>query len=1041
MTPTLFIDRPKLAFVISILITLAGLISALTLPIDQFPDITPPVVQVGASYPGASSEVVETTIAQPIEERVNGVEGMLYLASQSGNDGTYNLQITFEVGTDPDIAQVNVQNRVALATPRLPEEVVRQGVTVRKQSTNLLLVVNVTSPDGSRDSLFLSNFAGINLVDRLARLPGVGQVTVFGERAYSMRMWLDATRMASLGITTGDVIAAIREQNVQVAAGQVGAPPTGDDDAPFQYTVRTQGRLGDVEQFRDIIVRAKPAGSSVRLRDVARVELGAQSYASFGALDGKPSANIGIFQLPASNALAVALAVQAEIDRLSPGFPSGVRASILYDTTRFITESVHEVAKTLLQALALVIFVVYVFLQNWRMTLIPALAIPVSLIGTFAALNALGFSINTVTLFGLVLAIGIVVDDAIVVVENVQRKLSAGMEPRAATVAAMREVTGPIIATSLVLVAVFVPVGFIPGITGRLYEQFALTIAVAVLISTLNALTLSPALCATVLRGHARPPGLLLRGFNRVFDRLLSGYAAVVRVVVRRLTIAMAVFAVLLALTVFGFLRLPSAFLPEEDQGYFFVNIQLPPAASLSRTAEVLEKVVETLRATSGIGHVVGIGGFNFLTGTAAPNAAVTFAILDPWSERTAPGRDAKSIVNRLRGELAAIPEANIVAFNPPSIRGLGTVGGFEFQLQDRQGGSPQDLAAALGALVLEANQQPELRNVFSTFQANSPQVWVDIDREKVKTLGVSLSDVFTTLQAQLGSFYVNDFNKFGRVYRVVVQAEPQYRSRPEDILRHYVRNADGEMVPLRTVVKLSSTLAPETIRRFNLARAAQVNGEAAPGVSSSAAIAVMERTAAAVLPRSMGFEWSGASLQELRAGQKAPILFVLSLLFAYLFLVAQYESWSLPLAVILCVPLAALGAVGGLMIAGIAGDLFAQIGMVLLIGLAAKNAILIVEFASVREREGVPPPAAAVAAGTLRFRAILMTALTFILGVLPLLIAQGAGAASRQSLGTTVFSGMLAATAIGTLLVPAFYVAVRRLTARRRVTANSPLR
>jgi HAE1 family hydrophobic/amphiphilic exporter-1 len=1028
MSPSLFIDRPKLAFVISVLITLAGLISAATLPVDQFPDITPPVVQVSASYPGANAEVVETSIAQPIEERVNGVEKMLYLASQSGNDGTYTLQVTFEVGTDPDIAQVNVQNRVALATSRLPEDVIRQGITVRKQSTNLLLVVNVTSPDNSRDSLFLSNYAGINLVDRLARLPGVGQVTIFGERTYGMRLWLDPARMASLGITAADIIAAVREQNVEVAAGQVGAEPT-DLDPPFQYTVRTQGRLAEEAAFGAIILRANPGGSSVHLRDVARVELGAQNYATFGLLDGKPSANIGIFQLPGSNALAVARAVQAEIDRLAPEFPTGLRASILYDTTRFIDASVRQVAKTLLEALLLVILVVYVFLQDWRMTLIPALAIPVSLIGTFAALNALGFSINTITLFGLVLAIGIVVDDAIVVVENVQRKLGEGLAPREATLAAMREVTAPVITTSLVLIAVFVPVGFIPGVSGKLYQQFALTIAVAVFISMINALTLSPALCVSVLRPHGEPSGGIFRLFNRGFAAILRRYTATVSLLIRRLIATVLLFVGLVAATAVGFIALPSGFLPEEDQGYFFVNIQLPPAASLSRTADVLDKVVGILRSTPGVAHVVGVGGFSFLTGTAASNAAVTFAVLEPWSARTAADEQAQAIVNRLRGEFAAIPQANIVAFNPPSIRGLGTVGGFDLQLQDRAGGSPQDLAAALRALIIEANQQPELRNVFSTFQADTPQVWVDIDREKAKSLGIPLSEIFLTLQAQLGSFYINDFNKFGRVYRVQMQAEPEFRARPDDILRHYVRNRDGEMVPLRTLVKLSSTLAPETIRRFNLFRAAQVNGEAAPGVGSSEAIAAMERTAAEVLPRTMGYEWAGTTLQELRAGQKAPILFVLAVVFAYLFLVAQYESWSLPFAVMFCVPLAALGAVAGLTLTGIAGNLYAQIGMVLLIGLAAKNAILIVEFASVREARGETPVQAAIAAGSLRFRAIVMTALTFILGVVPLLVAAGAGAASRQSIGTTVFSGMIAATAVGTLLVPAFYVAIRRLT------------
>ncbi len=1025
MLSTFFIDRPKFAFVVSIVITIAGLISLTTLPIDQLPDITPPVVQVTASYPGANAQVIEATVAQPLEEQINGVEDMIYLASTSGNDGTLNMQVTFEVGTKADIAQVNVQNRVALAQPRLPEEVVRQGISVRKQSTNLLLVINLTSPGGSRDSLYLSNYATINLIDALSRVPGVGQATIFGARDYSMRMWLDAGRMAGLGIDTTDVVTAVREQNVQVAAGQIGGAPSAPDQQ-FQYTIRTLGRLSDVAAFENIIVRARPDGSTVRIRDIARVELGARNYASFGLLDGKPSANIGIYQLPGSNALAVAQRVQADVERLSQRFPPDLKASILYDTTRFVDESVRRVLTTLLEALVLVVLVVFVFLQDWRMTVIPSIAIPVSLIGTFAAMGALGFSINTITLFGLVLSIGIVVDDAIIVVENVQRKLAQGLSPRDAAVAAMREVTGPIIATSLVLLAVFVPVGFIPGITGKLYQNFALTIAVAVLISTINALTLSPALCATVLRPHVTAHGLLFRGFNRGFEAVLARYTSWVRVLVRRVGIVMVLFILLIAGTVWGFLRLPTAFLPDEDQGYFFVNVQLPPAAALARTSDVMDQVGRILTATPGVRHAVAIGGYSFLTGTAASNSGVLFAILDPWFERGTPDLGVQGILKGVRGKLAAIPEATAIAFNPPSIRGLGTTGGFDFQLQDPRGGSPQELAAALRALIIAANQQPELRNVFSTFQADVPQIWVEIDREKAKKQGVALDDLFATLQTQLGSFYVNDFNKFGRVYRVILQAERDFRQQPEDILRLYVRNDRGEMVPLRTLASLSSTLGPETIRRYNLYRAAQVNGEAALRHSSGDAITAMERVAAQVLPEGMVYEWSGVTLQELEAGQKAPMLFALALLFAYLFLVAQYESWSIPFSVMLSVPMAALGAVVGLAVAGLANDIFAQIGMVLLIALAAKNAILIVEFARIRHKGGLDVREAAVGAANLRFRAIMMTAFSFILGVVPLLLAGGAGAASRRSLGTTVFSGMLAATVVGTLFVPVFYVAVQ---------------
>ena len=699
--------------------------------------------------------------------------------------------------------------------------------------------------------------------------------------------------------------------------------------------------------------------------------------------------------------------------------------------------------KTLLQALILVVLVVYVFLQDWRMTVIPSIAIPVSLIGTFAALNALGFSINVITLFGLVLSIGIVVDDAIIVVENVQRKLAQGLTPRDAAMQAMREVTSPILATSLVLLAVFVPVGFIPGITGKLYQEFALTIAVAVLISTINALTLSPALCATVLRPHREARSWLFRGFNRGFELVLARYTGSVRVLVRRVGVVLILFACLVGATLFGFGRLPSAFLPEEDQGYFFVNVQLPPAAALTRTAEVMTEVGGILRETPGIRSVVAIGGYSFLTGTASPNSGVLFAVLEPWFDRDTPELQARGILRRVRGKLAAIPEATAVAFNPPSIRGLGTTGGFDFQLQDPRGGSPQELAAALGALTIQANRTPELRNVFSTFQADVPQIWVEVDREKAKKQGVPLDEIFATLQTQLGSFYVNDFNKFGRVYRVILQAAREYRQQPEDILRLYVRNQRDEMVPLRTLVGLSSTLGPETIRRYNLYRAAQVNGEAAPGYSSGDAIAAMQRVAAQVLPAGMTYAWSGVTVQELEAGRTAPVLFALAIVFAYLFLVAQYESWSIPLAVMLCVPLAALGAIAGLLLAGLNNDIYAQIGMVLLIGLAAKNAILIVEFARIKHAGGMDAREAAVTAGNLRFRAIMMTAFSFILGVVPLLIATGAGAAARQSLGTTVFSGMLAATIVRTLLVPTFYVGIQgvveRLSGKARKQTPAP--
>jgi HAE1 family hydrophobic/amphiphilic exporter-1 len=1036
-----FIDRPRFAIVISLFLIIGGALALVGMPIAQFPPITPPVVQVTASYPGANAETVESTVTIPIEQEVNGVDGMLYMSSQSSNSGNMTLSVTFDVDTNPDIAQVNVQNRVALAEARLPEETKRQGITVRKQSTAVLLFIQLRSPNGTFDNTFLSNYARINLVDRLLRLPGVGDTQIYAGAYYSMRVWLDPARMASLGISTSDIAAAIREQNVQVATGQLGQMPVGEDQQ-LRFTLETKGRLTNVKEFEDIIVRANADGSLIRLADVGRVELGAETYDRFAYLGTSPSVPLAVFLQPGANALETARAVADTMAEAATRFPKDMTYEIPYDTTKFVKESIIEVLKTLGIAATLVIVVVFVFLQDWRATLIPMATIPVSLIGALLVLNILGYSINTITLFGLILAIGIVVDDAIVVIENAQRLIGKGMAARPAAIETMRQVTGPVIATTLVLLAVFIPVGFLPGITGQLYQQFAVTLAAAVSISSLNALTLSPALCATLLGGPARRPWLPLRLFERGFAGISARYGGIVAVLVRRVAIVVVAFAALMAATYFGYTQLPASFLPDEDQGYFFVDVQLPDGAALPRTQQVMEKIYEIMEETPGIDKIIRINGLSLISG-ASTNAGLGVGVLQPWADRQSRGLDVQQIIGRLQPQFAAIQEAKVFAFNPPAIRGLGRTGGFEFQLQDIAGRSPQDLAAAMRALVFAANQQPEVTRVFSTFQAEAPRIAITVDRVKAKTLGVPLSEIFATLQTQLGSLYVNDFNKFGRVFQVRLQAESFARDDPEDILRLYVRNDRGETIPLETLISLAPTIGPETITRYNLFRSAQINGSAAPGFSSGDAITAMERTAATTLPPGTSFEWSGLSLQEIKAGNVAPIIFALAFVFVYLSLVALYESWTVPLAVILSVPAALSGAVGAQLLLGLQNNIYAQIGFVLLIGLASKNAILIVEFAIQEHRRGRDVRSAALRAARLRFRAVIMTAFSFVLGTIPLVIATGAGGASRQSLGSPVFGGMITAAVLGTIVVPVFFVGVARLFPSQRrqqteVDANS---
>ncbi|MDQ1333619.1 MAG: hydrophobic/amphiphilic exporter (mainly bacteria), family [Thermodesulfobacteriota bacterium] len=1027
-----FIERPIFANVIAILTIILGAVALLRLPVAQYPDITPPTVQVTTLYPGASASIIANTIALPIEQQVNGVQGMLYMQSYSSGDGTYKLIVTFEVGTDMDFAQVLVQNRVAIAMPSLPPDVQKQGVVTQKVSTDILLVINLVSPDNRYDSLYLTNYATINLVDTLARLKGVGQVQVFGIGQYGMRVWLNPDSLRAYNLTPDDVVKAIQNQNIQVPAGQIGMPPAPSDQG-FQYTINVLGRLDQVQEFENIIVKMDPGqgGRILRVKDIGRVELGAQTYSQFCQMDGKPSAGVAIFQLPGANALDVAKEVKATMVELSKRFPQGLEYSIPFDTTIFTTASINEVYKTLYEAGILVLLVIMIFLQNWRAVLVPASTVPVTIIGAFIAMAALGFSVNMVTLFALILAIGIVVDDAIVIVEGASYGIEQGLSPKEATIKAMEELTGPVLGITVVLMAVFLPAAFIPGITGQLYRQFALVIASTAVISAINALTLKPAQCAVYLKPRTKKPGPFSRGFNFVFGACERGYTRLVRWLVHVSLPMMIVFVGLLALTGWAFLSLPAGFLPDEDQGYAVVGVQLPSSASLERTQEVMEKVGNILAHTPGVAHYLMIGGISLLdNSTSLCNAGVIYVIYEDYEKRAKEGSSQEAILAHLRPRLAQLQDAIAYAVVPPAIKGLGIASGFQMQLQVK--GTGFDFAK-LGQftyeMIRDGDAQSNLAGLNTSFVPGVPQLKTEVDRVKAKTLDVEVGDVFSTMQNYLGSYYVNQFNKFGRTFQVYVQADSPYRLEPEQIRQLYTRNMKGDMVPLGTLTDVSLTAGPAIISLYNLFLTSPISGQAAPGFSSGQAMALMEQMAKEKLPPDMGFEWTAMSYQEKLVGNQALFVLALSVLLVFLVLAAQYESWTSPAAVILVVPLALLGTVIALIVRGFDNDIYTQIGIILLVALSSKNAILIVEVARELRAKGTDLYEAAVEASRRRFRPILMTSFAFILGVVPLVVAEGAGAASRQVLGTAVMGGMLGSTLLAVLFVPIFYVTLQRFS------------
>jgi multidrug efflux pump len=1033
--PHFFIDRPIFAVVLSLLIVIGGGIAVFQLPVTEYPEAAPPTVVVRAVYPGANPKVIADTVASPLEQQLNGVDGMLYAFSQATVDGAMTLTVTFAIGTDLDKAQVQVQNRVSQALPRLPLEVQRIGVTTEKASPDFIMVVHLVSPDERYDQLYLSNFAHLRVRDELARVPGVGDALVFGAGEYSMRVWLDPDRLASRRLTATDVVAAIREQNVQVAAGVLGGPPAPTDTA-FQLAINARGRLSDEEEFAEVVVRATPDGQITRIRDVGHVELGASTYALRSLLDNQPAAAIGVFQRPGSNAIEASNAVRATMDRLKQSFPEGIDYRIVYDPTMFVRESIRAVVRTLVEATVLVVLVVMVFLQTWRASVIPLLAVPVSIVGTFAVMLATGFSLNTLSLFGLVLAIGIVVDDAIVVVENVERHIELGEDPKTATRKAMDEVSGPIIAIAAVLAAVFIPTAFISGLTGQFYRQFALTIAIATIISAFNSLTLSPALASRLLKAPGARRDIVQRGadvlfgwffrlFNRTFGWASNVYSRGVARVIRVSAVALALYVGLIGLTVVGFARVPQGFVPDQDKDYLIAFAQLPDAATLDRTDAVIRRMSAIALEQPGVAHSVAFPGLSVNGFVNASNAGVVFVTLDPAADRTAPGMDAMSIVGTLNGRFSEIEEAFVAIFPPPPVMGLGTTGGFKLYVQDRAGLGFEPLYTAVQQAVNEGYGSPMLAGLFSSFQVSVPQIDADVDRERVKTYGVRLTDVFDTLQVYLGSLYVNDFNRFGRTYQVNVQADSAFRLQPEHIRRLETRNAAGEMVPLGSLVTVHRGYGPDQVMHYNGYPAAEINGGPAPGFSSGQAQTAIADVLDRQLPAGMAYEWTDLAYQERLAGNTMIYVFPLCVFLVYIVLAAQYESWSLPLAIILIVPMTLFSAIAGVWLTGGDNNVFTQISFLVLAGLACKNAILIVEFAKQREQEGLDRVSAALDACRVRLRPVLMTSVTFLIAVVPLILSSGAGFEIRQTMGIAVFAGMLGVTAFGLFLTPLFYVLV----------------